>query len=344
MTRENQRSSEITASNVGYAELVGAKCLSAKNILVTGASGFIGTSLIQLLCESECRIVRLLRRPIKVWTEPNKARVQDFVCDLLDPVMWHSILDGIDVVLHLAAQTSTYEANRDPRSDLEKNVLPILLMLQACEERKLNPIVIFASTVTICGAPEQLPVNESHPDLPITVYDLHKQMAEQYLKYHTRIGTVRGASLRLANVYGPGPRSSQADRGILNQMVGRALRGEALTVYGSGEQLRDYVYVDDVARAFVAAAVNADAINGGHYIIGRGDGHSIAQALELVAERVAMRTGKRAPIIRVAPPNGLSPIEGRNFISDSTRFSDVTGWRAHHALSQGIDNLIESLI
>lgn len=317
---------------------------SGKSILVTGGGGFIAACLITLLCGTDCRIVRLLRRPAEAWPDPGRARVENLVGDVRDVDLWKSVVGGFDMVFHLAAQTSTYEANRDPRSDLDSNVLPMLLLLQACRDRDVRPVVISASTVTICGLPERLPVDESCPDAPITIYDLHKQMAENYLKYYVRIGAGRGAALRLANVYGPGPRSSRADRGILNQMVGRALRGEVLTVYGRGDQLRDYVHVADVARAFLAAAVHADALNGGHYVIGRGDGYSIAQALQLVAERVAARTGRLAPVTSVDPPAGLSPIEERNFVADTRRFTEATGWWAQYGLPQGIDTLIESLI
>lgn len=316
---------------------------SGKRVLVTGGGGFIAASIIGLLCGVDCQIMRMLRRPAAAWPHSGRARVEDLVGDVRDPSLWRSLPEGIDVVFHLAAQTSTYEANRDPSSDLDSNVRPMLLMLQAFQERGVAPIVICASTVTICGLPQKLPVDEAHPDVPITVYDLHKQMAENYLKYYVRIGAVRGAALRLANVYGPGPRSSRADRGILNQMVGRALRGEALTVYGRGEQLRDYVHVEDVASAFLAAAVHIDALNGGHYIIGRGEGHSIGQALQLVAERVAVRTEALVPVTSVEPPAGLSPIEARNFVADTRRFAEATGWRARYALAPGIDTIVESL-
>jgi UDP-glucose 4-epimerase len=330
--------------NPAEQDKTAANFFTGKNILVTGGGGFIAASLIKLLCAADCNIVRLLRNPAATWPDVGSARVEDRIGDVRDPLLWQSLLDGIDVVFHLAAQTSTYEANRDPGADLDSNVLPLLLMLHACRERNISPAVICASTVTICGLPERLPVDENHPEAPITVYDLHKQMAENYLKYHVRIGTVRGVALRLANVYGPGPRSSRADRGILNQMVGRALRGEVLTVYGRGEQLRDYVHVDDVARAFVEAVIHLDALNGQHCIIGRGEGHSIAQALQLVAERVAARTGKLVQVTSVEPPAGLSPIEARNFVADTHRFTQATGWRAQNALPHGIDTLIENLI
>lgn len=317
---------------------------SGKKILVTGGGGFIASALIAKLSDIDCELVRLLRQPGAPEPTSGRARVRDVVGDARSAELWSALPDGMDVVFHLAAQTSTYQANRDPRADLESNVVPMLLMLKACQDRGLKPAVIAASTVTICGLPARLPVDESFPDIPVTIYDLHKQMAENYLKYHVRSGTVTGASLRLANVYGPGPRSSRADRGILNQMVGRALRGEALTVYGSGEQLRDYIHVDDVVRAFLLAAVNAEALGGQHYVIARGEGHSIAAALRLVTDRVAARTGRYAPVVSVKPPPGLSPIEARNFVADVGRFAGMTGWQPCYSLDRGIDTIVESLL
>lgn len=314
---------------------------SGKRILVTGGLGFIAESLIDRLCGVDCQIVRLLRKPGLAWSDPGKAKVEDSVGDIRDKTLWPSLLEGIDVVFHLAAQTSTYVANRDPKSDLEGNAMPILLMLQNFQEHDVKPVVIYASTVTICGLPQRMPVDEGHPDAPITVYDLHKQMAENYLKYYVRMGEVRGAALRLANVYGPGPCSNRADRGILNQMIGRALRGETLTIYGRGECLRDYVHVEDVANAFLAAAAHIDALNGGHFMIGRGEGFTIGQAVQLVAERVALRTGKLVPVVNVEPPAGLSPIEARNFVADTRCFAKATGWQAGYRLAQGIDTVVE---
>jgi len=315
---------------------------SGKRVLVTGGGGFIAAALIEQLCRTDCHVIRLLRHQVDELS-PSKAIVEDLVGDVRDPLLWQSLPIATDVIFHLAAQTSTYEANRDPRADLDSNVLPMLLMLQACKERSISPIVIYASTVTVSGLPDRLPVDETYPDAPVTVYDLHKQMAESYLKYFVQVGVVRGVILRLANVYGPGPKSSSSDRGILNQMVRRALRGEALTVYGKGEQLRDYVHVEDVARAFIAAAANVDVINGRHCVIGRGQGYSISQALQLVAQLVAVRTGTVVPVVNVEPPAGLSPIEARNFVANTNCFSSATGWNARYSLEQGINTIIEGL-
>ena len=135
-----------SALNLPEQDKTAASYFTGKNVLVTGGGGFIAASLIKLLCAADCRVVRLSRSPTAAWPDPGLAHIEDRIGDVRDPMIWKSLPDGIDVVFHLAAQTSTYEANRDPRADLDSNVLPVLLMLQACRERKISPAVICAST------------------------------------------------------------------------------------------------------------------------------------------------------------------------------------------------------
>jgi nucleoside-diphosphate-sugar epimerase len=314
-----------------------------KNILVTGGAGYLGSGIIGLLTDIDCRIIRLGQRAEGRQAVAGICIVADVTGDIRDPGLWERCLDGVDIVFHLAAQTSTYVANADPIADQAVNVLPMLLLLETCRRHGMQPTVCFASTVTVAGIPEHLPVNETHPDHPLTVYDLHKRMAEQYLRWYAEQGLVRGVTLRLANVYGPGPCSSRTDRGILNQMIRRARDGEPLTVFGTGEQIRDYLYIEDAARAFLAAASHGDALSGQHFVIGSGEGHAIAAALELVAARAAVRTALPVEVQHVAPPGTLSPIEQRNFVADPQRFCAATGWRPFYPLREGIDRTLEDL-
>src|SRR5690606_17005384 len=119
-------------------------------------------------------------------------------------------------------------------------------------------------------------------DLPITAYDVHKLHAEQLMLLAHRQGQLGACSLRLPNVYGPGPRGAD-DRGILNLMIRRAMRGEDLTIWGDGNFVRDYVFVDDVVDAFVAALRHAASTDGRRFVIGSGQGHTIAEAFREVA-------------------------------------------------------------
>lgn len=316
---------------------------AGKCIFITGGAGYLATNLIHALKEIDCRIIRIDLPGTQFDPVNGPARIIDLFGDIRISSTWEAAADA-DIIFHFAAQTSTYVANADPPADLENNVLPLLRLLGICQRRHWCKTIVFSSTVTIVGLPLRLPVDETFPERPVTIYDLHKLMAEQYLKYYTRMDVVSGAVLRLANVYGPGPRSSRSDRGVLNQMTRRALAGEALTVYGQGEQLRDYVHVEDVVGAFLRAGLHIDLLKGEHFIIGSGQGYSLAQAMNLIADRVALKTGKRVAVEHIDPPSPQSPIEYRNFVADSNRFQRLTGWKANYTLTQGIDQTIERLL
>src|SRR6266702_289321 len=312
-----------------------------KNILITGGAGYLASNLLSLLSQTECRIVRMGRGDAGWEKVTGAAEVSDLCCDIRDPSVWE-VLEGMDFIFHFAAQTSTYVANANPVDDQAINVMPMLNLLEACRRLGTCPTLCFSSTVTIAGIPERLPVDETHPDHPLTVYDLHKSMAEQYLRWYAEQGFVNGVTLRLANVYGLGQCSSRSDRGILNQMVRRALEGKELTVYGTGEYVRDYIYVEDVARAFMSAALHGKKLNGRYFVIGSGKGHSIAESMRMIADHAAARTGSLVEVRHVAAPDALSPIELRHFVADSRCFSDATGWSARYSLAEGIDHTMEA--
>jgi UDP-glucose 4-epimerase len=315
-----------------------------KRILITGGAGYLASNLINLLQTIDCTIIRLDRTGVNFIPVNGQAKVQNMEGDIRDRSVWENALSDVDIVFHFAAQTSIYVAEQNPASDLEINVLSMLHMLETCRNKTISPIILFAGTVTELGLPESLPVNENQYDNPITVYDLHKLIVEKYLLYYVRKGIVRGAVLRLANVYGPGPKSSSTDRGVLNMMIRKALQGETLTVYGKGNYMRDYIYVEDVARAFVNAALSIERVNGKYFVIGSGQGHTIVEAINLVADRVKCKTGRRVPVVHIAPPALLSPIESRDFIADTTSFTQATKWEASVSLIDGINRTIDNIL
>jgi len=309
--------------------------------LVTGCSGYLATNLMEALKPVDCQIFGVSRSDVQpVGFENAAARGEFSKGDLGDAGFWERSLKGIDIVFHFAAQTSVYKANQDPVADNKANVAPMLAMLDVCRRKKWCPTIVFAGAATQVGVPERWPVNESVPDKPVTVYDVHKIFAENYLKYYSVDGTVKGVTLRLANVYGPGPRSSSADRGILNMMVRRALEGEPLTVYGEGQYIRDYVFVDDVVSAFLHAAASIERTSGQHYFIGGGQGRTISEAIRAVGAAVEKKTGQKVKVETVPVPDSLSPIEFRNFIADTSRFRDATGWSAKMSFAEGINQTI----
>jgi len=309
--------------------------------LITGGAGYLAASLARDLLAAGSSVRRMFRAGKTAPEAPAGGAVEDFIGDVTERGDVGRAVRDVDVIFHLASQTSVYVAEADPALDVTANVLPMLHILEACRALGTRPTVILAGTVTQAGIPRTLPVDEGVPDDPCTIYDVHKLVAERYLKHFSRNGVVRGATLRLANVYGPGPKSSRADRGVLNAMVRKALAGEALKLYGSGEYLRDYVYVEDASRAFALAAQNPEAIDGHHFVLGTGVGHTLAAAVRLVAELVGERLGRVVPVEHVAPPASLSPIETRNFVANPAHLCRATGWQPEVSLRAGISRTID---
>lgn len=312
-----------------------------KKILITGGNGYIGSNLIDVLKDYDCEILMLNRTPYIAKTKKTKATFSEIISDVRNPDIWKDILRDVDIVFYFAAQTSIYHANANPQEDFSLNVQPVFNLLEACRQNQWRPSIIFAGTVTVAGITISLPVSEKNPDAPLSIYDLHKVIVEKYLKYYAKDQIVQSVIMRLANVYGPGPNSKSADRGILNMMIRKALAGEELTLYGEGNYIRDYVYIDDVVNAFLLAAINIDKLNGTHVIVGSGEGSTVRKAFEMVKDNVKKKSNISVGIVNVPMPENISPVELRNFVADHSYLSNSTGWSAETNLNNGINKTID---
>lgn len=320
-----------------------ASTLSGALCLVTGGAGYVGHSLTLDLLDAGARVRRLLR-PSGRSAAFGHERVEDVAGDISERADLERAADGVDVIFHLAGQTSVYTADKDPARDFNINVKPVTWLSELCLAKTPSTRLVLAGTATAIGLTLTVPVEPDRADEPVTTYCLHKLMAEQYVEYAARVRGLTGTTLRLCNVYGPGPPSGSSDRGILNQMIRRALSGEVLTVYGEGDQIRDYGYVKDVARAFTAAAEAPETTRGKHFVIGTGHGHTVREAVSRVAAIVGKRLGKTVAVTTVPAPEGLSPIEHRSFVADPEPFARATGFRPSVTLDEGIERTLEDLL
>ena len=261
--------------------------------------------------------------------------------NIQDRRIWSEALVGVDYVFHFAAQTSAYVANENPLNDINSNIVPLLKMLDVCRTENLNPRIVFAGTVTQAGLPKEIPLDESAPDLPVTVYDVNKLASEKYLQVFTNETGISTVTLRLSNVYGPGTNVGSGDRGVMNLMIKKALNREPLTVYGDGLRIRDYVFIDDVASAFLTAGANMEQISGNYYVIGSGQGYRIVDAINLIAEGVETMLGFQPQVKHVPYPSGMNPIEDRDFVANTYRFTSATGWVPRVFLREGINRAIK---
>ncbi|CAN1525359.1 WcaG Nucleoside-diphosphate-sugar epimerases [Methylophilaceae bacterium] len=310
--------------------------LNGKTVVVTGASGYIGSELVNALVKHQCNVVRVGRN--KLMPLPNTKSI---TADIRIAETWTEIVTQADIIYHLAGNTSVYEAAKNPAESLISTLLPLNHLIKAAQTQQRKPRVVFASTATVYGLTPKCPVAETVEPKPITVYDLHKLFAERQLNLATQQGILESVSLRLANVYGPSGSSSSADdRGILNKVTSMALQGKDLTVYGDGNYLRDYVYIDDVVWAFILAGARKD-VGFGIFNVSTGKSVSVGDAFKLIVKRVAVVTGNTVDIKYSPWPDGASEVEFRNYISDvSSTFLEL-GWQHTINLESGIKYMVD---
>lgn len=312
-----------------------------KTILVTGSAGYLATSLIAQLQDADCCIIRLDRPGARFMPIKGKARVQDIEGDIRARAVWEKVLANVDIVFHYAAYEHKHGSEFNPILDLEVNALSVLHLLEVCRSRQLYPRVVFASSSNLIGLPSQLPVNETFPDNPLTIYAIHKSISEKYLQYYAREFDQHSIILRLANVYGPVSNVQASVRAVLNRIICKAVRDEKIVAYQNRSCIRDYVWIDDVTAAFlVAAKLGDEYATGQYYLIGSGQGHRILDVLGMIANRVEKRAGKRL-VVEEDLNEKLETIEWRNFVADTTRFAQATGWKASVSLAEGIDRTID---
>jgi UDP-glucose 4-epimerase len=310
-----------------------------RTLIITGARGYIGSALVERLA-GEGHTLRLVSRSPAApgIGSALTGKIEYCAADLRDPQSWSRLLHGADAIVHLSSRTDLRAAEVDPADDEDINIRPVRSLVEAARTAVAPPTVVFASAVTIVGAHPQIPVDETAPDRPCSVYDRHKLACETILREATARGVVRACSLRLSNVYGYGGASINANRGILNVMLKRAVGGQPLTLFGDGAYVRDFIHLHDVVDAFRLAMTESSVCDGRHYVIASGCGHTLAETYELITEVAHAQMGRRAEIIRVAEPPDLHPIERRNFIGDSRVFQECTGWRLRVDLRAGIDD------
>lgn len=301
------------------------------NILVTGASGFIGSALVDRLIEEGHSIIALSRRQRDdvegiTWINFDMSRDD-----------WNKLkLPTVQVVFHLAGQTSVYRARENPLEDFNVNVLGVVRMLDYFCNLSSPPYVILAGTVTQAGIVDHLPISEHSPDKPITFYDVGKLTAELYLKQYVGDGLLRGCVFRLTNVFGKGSQITGPGRSILDFVFNTALSGRDVQIYGTGDNLRDYIHISDVVSAFLKVLQFFDSLNGNMYYLGTGVGTTVAQAFGIAVDVAFQISGKKVKIEYVSIPPRLSNIEFRNTVVDISPYINVTGWVPLISIESGL--------
>lgn len=234
-------------------------------VMVTGGLGFIGSALARRLADLGARVLVVDSLiPDNGGNLFNVAgyedRVRVNIADVRGNGMEYLVRDQA-IIFNLAGQVSHIDSMRDPFTDLNINCTAQLSILEACRRDNPDTKIVYASTRQIYGPPDYLPVDEQHAVHPTDVNGINKMAGEWYHILYNNVYDLRACSLRLTNTYGPRMLVKHSRQTALGWFVRQALDGETIQIWGDGQQLRDYVYVDDVVEAFLVAGVT-DGANG----------------------------------------------------------------------------------
>lgn len=303
--------------------------------LVTGGAGFIGSHVAEQLLAAghEVHVLDDLSNgkpgnvPAEATLHTGSLTDAGFVQQTFDAV-------GPDTIYHLAAQVSVIASLQDPFNDLQRNVGGSLNLILAARSHGQPKIVYAATGGAVYGDPDpaRLPVPETTPARPLSPYGITKHTVEHYLDMEGANQGQRWTVLRLSNVYGP-RQDPNGEAGVVAIFTQRLLAGQTCTIFGDGEQTRDFVYVGDVAAAFVRAADRADGeiIN-----IGTGEETSVnqvADALDAAAPR---------PIERVYAPARTGEVQRIALANDKAKA--LLGWAPQVSFGEGIRRTVASFL
>ncbi len=306
-------------------------------ILVTGGAGFIGSHMADRLLKDGHTVVvvdnestgRLSNVPSGVrYIEGDVTRLNQ-----LKP----AFADELDAVLHIAGQVSLIRSFSDPTFDLRANVEGTINVLRLCLERRV-PRLLYASSMTVYGHAAVLPTPEETPCRPASYYGITKYAAERYV--HTTAERLdldfdfHATSFRMYNVYGPRQALDNPYQGVLGIFIGNILRGEPLTIFGDGEQSRDFVYVDDVVDAWVGALRNP-ASYGQVFNLGSGARIPIKE-LAMGTLAAFERNQASHPVLH----QPARPGEQRHVEADTTRARTILRWSARTPFAAGLADTI----
>jgi len=293
-------------------------------ILVTGGAGFIGSHVADALVGAghEIHVIDDLSAG-KIDNVSGDVTFHQY--DIRSPEASRLFDEHrYEALVHLAAQMDVRRSVADPRFDADVNVGGILNLMEAGRKTGLKKVVFSSTGGAIYGEPEYVPQDEGHPVQPISPYGITKLTTEKYLYFYQQAYGIDFVALRYGNVYGP-RQNPHGEAGVIAIFIKRLVSGDPVMIYGDGEQTRDYVFVEDVARANMAAL---DHEGSGTFNIGTAVETTVNELFAVIRDRIAPSTpGSYAPA-RVG--------EQMRSVLDYGLAERVLGWSPEVGIHEGL--------
>ena len=304
-----------------------------KKVLITGGAGFIGSHTADLLMENGIA-VRVLDNLSSGFRHnlPQQHPLLEFVeGDIRDKAQVNACMQDVSHCLHLAAQVSVVASLEDPEFSAQQNIIGFVNVIEAAKNHSVKRLV-YASSAAIYGNPVVIPLPEDVDKKQLSPYGVEKQVNEQYAELYKTLYDKSSLGQRFFNVFGPRQDPKSPYAGVIALFVDRISEGKPLTVFGDGEQTRDFIYVGDVARANVAALQHEEVE--GACNIATGKKTSLLDLIEVLSDI----TGRQSEI-SFAPPREGDIVHS---LAVPDKMNQQLGVTAQTTLRDGLEKLIQS--
>ncbi len=293
-----------------------------KTILVTGGAGFIGSNTTRLLCDQGYQVI-VFDNLSTGYRKLVDKRAKFIKGDLLNRDEITKALKGVDNVFHFAATSYIKISIDDPIGCYNNNVMGTITLLEAMRKNKVKHIVS-SSSAAVYGEPENISIKEDSNKQPLQPYGGSKLAVEAVLSSYYHSFGINSTSLRFFNAYGPFDEQRPITRAVPN-WIKQVLNNQPISLYWKGKQLRDYVFVEDIAKAHLAV-MNLDGYN--YFNIGSGKGIFMIDLLKSIFKAI----GKQTPITDL----GERPGDPMSLVADTTKIEKAIGWKPSFSLDKGI--------
>ena len=296
--------------------------------LITGATGFMGQALLRELIKRGEEVIAVSRHS-QLSNLENLVSWHQFP---ETPMAWEPILEHVSTIYHFAWSSLPQTSNEDPLSDASDNILASLRLVEAAKKKRGLRVVFASSGGTVYGALASVPVNEQHETRPRCAYGVSKLAVEKYLTLYHDVWGLDCIALRISNAYGPGQKVGR-NFGAISTFASQVNLGETITIFGDGATTRDYLYIDDLIEALIAAGNH----RGGPTIvnIGSGTGKSLNDIIDVLC-RVSSR---KVQVQHTAGRDFDVPIS----VLDVSLAEAVLKWKPRTSFEVGIESTWKAL-
>jgi UDP-glucose 4-epimerase len=309
--------------------------LKGKEVLIFGGLGLIGSSVARQCIFSGAKVtIADNRAPDYGANDYNVADLDGKFSLVLGDIREESFVDSLvpnqDYILNFAAQVNHNVSIEKPILDNQLNCIGHINVLMACKRHNQEARLVYPGSRLQYGKVQRVPVKEIDPREPLSIYAIHKNTAENYYQAFYKHYGIRSVCFRITNPYGPRSQMKSSGYSLINWFIRQAMDGQTVTVFGEGQQGRDYIYIEDLVSGMLTTLVNPKS-DGQVYNLGSGLPTKFIEMAEMVVDIV-----KKGKVEKVPWPKNYDNFETGDFYADITKISSATGWLPATTLRDGI--------